>query len=152
MAFVQKALFTAKDFIKKAHVAANFYQQVIRCSNQSWKRKLSKKPVGRPSKCASEASDAEIPKRGRAAAVALPDTASRFDMFGHWPEYCKKKNKCRLCKVDTAECTASNATYAYVLCKCNICLRQTEIVLKIFIKHKQTVKYWKDRSITQMLG
>ena len=77
------------------------------------KESSCKRPAGRPSKRASEASDAETPKRGRAAVVALPDVDSRFDMFGHWPEYRKKKNKCRLCK----------SGYSRVYClKCNICL------------------------------
>ncbi len=101
-----------------------FISQLSEALIKAGKTGSSKRPVGRPSKRASEI-ETETPKRGRTAAVALPDTDSRYDMYGHWPEYREKKNKCRLCKTG----------YTRVYClKCNIglCLTSNKNCFKDF--------------------
>ena len=66
--------------------------------------------VGRPRK--RKATDTPSPiSRKQPAAVPCEDV--RYDNVGHWPEFRKNKNKCRLCKVH----------HSRVYCKkCNLCL------------------------------
>lgn len=66
--------------------------------------------VGRPRK--RKATDTPSPtSRKQAAAVPCEDV--RCDNVAHWPEFRKKKNKCRLCKTN----------YSRAYCKkCNLCL------------------------------
>ena len=66
--------------------------------------------VGRPGKRRASDTPSSVPRKQPAP---VPYDDSRYDNVAHWPEFRKKKNKCRLCKVN----------FSRVYCKkCNLCV------------------------------
>ena len=66
--------------------------------------------IGSPSK---RKSDVDLPLERRKQPAPVPVADVWYDNVAHWPEFCKKENKCRFCKTGTGRvyCT-----------KCDMCL------------------------------
>ena len=78
------------------------------------KSRTIQKTVGRPSKRKSDG-DLPLERRKESAPIPapVPAPAPVPDNVPHWPEFLKKKNKCRFCK------TGAGRVYCT---KCDMCL------------------------------
>ena len=74
------------------------------------KSRIIQRAVGHPLK---RKFDGDLPLERRKQPAPVPVADVQYDNVAHWPEFRKKKNKCRFCKTGTR----------HVYCtKCDMCL------------------------------